>query len=117
MAELEATTVRKGNKKVSVTLSGWVVKFGTWWDDGHENNFYVGDKDTTCRATSPFPAARRSLPAGPAVTRSTVETAGNERFGAARSTRTQFNDNDLACSATSTRCSPICGSRATSGAP
>ena len=26
VAELEATTVRKGNKKVSVTLSGWVVK-------------------------------------------------------------------------------------------
>ena len=28
VAELEATTVRKGNKKVSVTLSGWVVKLG-----------------------------------------------------------------------------------------
>jgi hypothetical protein len=47
VAELEATTVRKGNKKVSVTLSGWVVKLGSWWDDGHESNFYIGDKDTT----------------------------------------------------------------------
>jgi hypothetical protein len=47
VAELEATTVRKGNKKVSVTLSGWVVKLGSWWDDGHETNFYTGDKDTT----------------------------------------------------------------------
>ena len=47
VAELEATTVRKGNKKVSVTLSGWVVKLGSWWDDGHEQNFYMGDKDTT----------------------------------------------------------------------
>ena len=47
VAELEATTVRKGNKKVSVTLSGWVVKDVTWWDDGHEKNVYVGDKDTT----------------------------------------------------------------------
>ena len=34
VAELEATTVRKGNKKVSVTLSGWVVKSFNWWDDG-----------------------------------------------------------------------------------
>ncbi len=34
VAELEATTVRKGNKKVSVTLSGWVVKTVNWWDDG-----------------------------------------------------------------------------------
>ncbi len=47
VAELEATTVRKGNKKVSVTLSGWVVKDVTWWDDGQETNVYVGDKDTT----------------------------------------------------------------------
>ena len=47
VAELEATTVRKGNKKVSVTLSGWVVKDMTWWDDGQESNVYVGDKDTT----------------------------------------------------------------------
>ena len=47
VAELEATTVRKGNKKVSVTLSGWVVKDVTWWDDGDETNVYVGDKDTT----------------------------------------------------------------------
>src|SRR5262250_3736582 len=47
VAELEATTVRKGNKKVSVTISGWMVKLGSWWDDGHETNFYTGDKDTT----------------------------------------------------------------------
>jgi len=45
VAELEATTVRKGNKKVSVTLSGWVVKSMNWWDDGHEGSFVVGDKD------------------------------------------------------------------------
>ena len=47
VAEHEATTARKGNKKVSVTLSGWVVKLGSWWNDGHESNFYTGDKDTT----------------------------------------------------------------------
>jgi hypothetical protein len=47
VAELEATTVRKGNKKVSVTLSGWVVKDAMWWDDGKEQNVYIGDKDTT----------------------------------------------------------------------
>jgi Gram-negative porin len=47
VAELEATTVRKGNKKVSVTLSGWLVKDAMWWDDGQETNVYIGDKDTT----------------------------------------------------------------------
>jgi hypothetical protein len=45
VAELEATTVRKGNKKVSVTLSGWVVKSINWWDDGDIDHVAVGDKD------------------------------------------------------------------------
>src|SRR3990172_6596541 len=47
VAELEATTVRKGNKKVSLTVSGWLVKSVNWWDDGVESNVYVGDKATT----------------------------------------------------------------------
>ena len=45
VAELEATTVRKGNKKVSVTLSGWVVKSINFWDDGDIDHVVVGDKD------------------------------------------------------------------------
>ena len=45
VAELEATTVRKGNKKVSVTLSGWVIKSMNYWDDGEIDHFVVGDKD------------------------------------------------------------------------
>ena len=45
VAELEATTVRKGNKKVSVTISGWVVKAVNWWDDDVGGDFWVGDKD------------------------------------------------------------------------
>ncbi len=49
VAELEATTVRKGNKKVSVTLSGWVVKSMNWWDDGDDQYFVVGDKDVDLR--------------------------------------------------------------------
>ncbi len=44
VAELEATTVRKGNKKVSVTISGWVVKTFNVWDDGNQTSAFVGDK-------------------------------------------------------------------------
>src|SRR6476620_12411206 len=40
VADLEATTVRKGNKKVSVQISGWIFKVGSWWADGHENGWY-----------------------------------------------------------------------------
>jgi predicted porin len=41
VAELEATTVRKGNKKVSVTLYGDINQQVLFWDDGVESNVYV----------------------------------------------------------------------------
>ncbi len=42
IAELEATTARKGNRKVSLTVSGWVNQAVFFWDDGVESNAYVG---------------------------------------------------------------------------
>src|SRR5262249_8261310 len=41
IAELEATTARKGNRKVSLTISGYVAQEVTWWDDGGETNVYL----------------------------------------------------------------------------
>lgn len=43
VAELEATTVRKGNRKVSVTLSGFVAHNVMYWDDGVRSDVYIGD--------------------------------------------------------------------------
>src|SRR5262245_61921913 len=45
IAELEATTARKGNRKVSRTISGWVNEQVLHWNDGTENNVYVGNND------------------------------------------------------------------------
>lgn len=46
MAELEATTARKGNRKVSLQLSGHVNRTVLFWDDGLERNAYsVGNKN------------------------------------------------------------------------
>lgn len=42
IAELEATTARKGNRKVSVTVSGWVNEAIFFWDDGVLQDAYVG---------------------------------------------------------------------------
>lgn len=42
VAELEATTARKGNRKVSLTVSGWINEQVMMWDDGTERNSYVG---------------------------------------------------------------------------
>src|SRR6476660_3211080 len=53
VAELEATTVRKGNKKVSVTLYGQVNRAALFWDDGAEQNTYVVDNNyESCASAS-----------------------------------------------------------------
>ena len=41
VAELEATTARKGNRKVSLEVSGFVNEALFLWDDGYESNAYV----------------------------------------------------------------------------
>src|SRR4026209_2388865 len=53
IAELEATTARKGNRKVSLTISGWVGEQVMYWDNDNpnplfdESNTYVGGLGTT----------------------------------------------------------------------
>lgn len=41
IADLEATTARKGNRKVKLAISGYVAQEITWWDDGGESNVYL----------------------------------------------------------------------------
>ncbi len=43
VAELEATAVRKGNRKVSLQISGHVGHQIMWWDDGTQKDMYIGD--------------------------------------------------------------------------
>ena len=45
VAELEATTVRKGNRKVSLELSGQVNKALLAWNDGKTSDVYVVDNN------------------------------------------------------------------------
>src|SRR5262245_51377250 len=45
VAELEATTARKGNRKVSLTVYGHVNQAVMFWDDGFEDNAYVVTND------------------------------------------------------------------------
>lgn len=46
IAELESTTARKGNRKVSLKVTGYVNRAVLFWDDGVENNAYsVGNKN------------------------------------------------------------------------
>jgi predicted porin len=45
IAELEATTARKGNRKVKLEVSGHVNEAVLYWDDSFEDNVYVVTND------------------------------------------------------------------------
>jgi predicted porin len=47
VAELEATTVRKGNRRVSLTLSGQVSRSVMYWNDGFAHDVYSVDNSLT----------------------------------------------------------------------
>ena len=89
IAELEATTARKGNRKVSVVISGTINQSALTWYDGKESNVYTVTNDNdrsrfsfAARATHQFgylelcgnslwgSIGRLELEAGGAVTRS-----------------------------------------------
>ena len=42
IAELESTTARKGNRKVKLTVSGWIHDALFTWDDGTQFDSYLG---------------------------------------------------------------------------
>jgi hypothetical protein len=46
VAELEATVAKKGTRKVSLTVYGWVNKMMMHWDDGVQSNNYLGVDNT-----------------------------------------------------------------------
>lgn len=47
IAELEATTARKGNRKVSLEISGHINEALLFWDDGFERNVYQVTNDNS----------------------------------------------------------------------
>jgi predicted porin len=47
IAELEATTARKGNRKVSLEIYGQINQSVLFWDDGFEDNAYVVTNDNS----------------------------------------------------------------------
>ena len=62
IAELEATTARKGNRKVSLTISGWVGEQVLWWDDGAARGTYVTGLGTTLASHVTFSGQATIMP-------------------------------------------------------
>src|SRR5262245_26509847 len=61
VAELEATTARKGNRKVSLTISGQVSTAVMFWDDGRRSDAYVVD-NTVSRTGFQFDGSAKINP-------------------------------------------------------
>jgi hypothetical protein len=97
IAELEATTARKGNRKVSLTVSGWVGQQVTWWDDGGQSNVYVNDLGTTLASHVKFTGQAQILPGWTAGYVLHLEAMGSDSL-----TMNQFqvDGNDLLTGAT-----------------
>ena len=64
IAELEATAARKGNRKVSLMISGWVNEEIALWDDGTERNAYIGTSPVQ-QSRFKFLARPKSIRTGP----------------------------------------------------
>lgn len=80
IAELEATTARKGNRKVSLTISGWVAEQVMWWDDGFESNVYVQGIGTTLASHFKMTGRAQIMPGWSAGYVLHVEVYGSENL-------------------------------------
>jgi hypothetical protein len=90
VADLEASTVQNGNKKLRVTISGWVFKMGAWWNDGRESQVYWGDAESTLSSNVQISATARITPEWSAGYVFRLEFPGNS--AAAGIVENQFND-------------------------
>jgi hypothetical protein len=108
IAELEATTARKGNRKVSLTVSGWVGQQVMWWDDGRETNAYVTDLGSTLGSHVKFTGQATIMPGWTAGYVLHLEAIGSDSLTTNQSTADGKSALVLA------RCSRSGSSRATS---
>jgi hypothetical protein len=62
VAELEATTARKGNRKMSLTITGQVHRMILGWDDGHDSDVYYGLDNTNSSSRFSFTGNAKVTP-------------------------------------------------------
>jgi hypothetical protein len=62
IADLEATTARKGNRKMSLTITGQVHRMILFWDDGRSSDAYYGIDNTNSSSRFSFTGTAKVTP-------------------------------------------------------
>jgi hypothetical protein len=94
IAELEATTARKGNRKVSLTISGYVAKEITYWDDGGESNVYLHGLGPTQATHVKFNGQAQVMPGVTAGYMLRIQSLADNPFGRNAVSGAAMNQND-----------------------
>ena len=93
IAELEATTARKGNRKVSLTITGYVAQELTMWDDGGEKNAYLHGLGPTQATNVRFTGQVQIMPGVTAGYMLRIQNLEDNAFGRDATTGASFNQN------------------------
>ncbi len=91
VAELEATTARKGNRKVSLSISGYVAQELTWWDDGAESNAYLHGLGPTQATHVKFTGEAQFMPGWKAGYTLRIQNLSDNPFGRNATTGAAMN--------------------------
>ena len=91
IAELEATTARKGNRNVSLTVSGYVAQEITMWDDGGERNVYLHGLGPTQATHVKFNGQAQIMPGWTAGYLMRIQNLSDNPFGRNATTGASMN--------------------------
>jgi predicted porin len=89
--DLEATAARRGNRKVSLTISGFVAQEITWWDDGGERNVYLHGLGPTQASHVKFTGEANVAPRWAAGYTLRIQNLSDNPFGRNASTGQAIN--------------------------
>ena len=93
IAELEATTARKGNRKVSLTVTGYVAQEITYFDDGGEQNVYLHGLGPTQATNVRFTGQATIAPGWVAGYMLRLQNLDDNAFGRNAATGDSINQN------------------------
>ncbi|MBS0232280.1 MAG: porin [Proteobacteria bacterium] len=96
IAELEATTARKGNRKVTLAISGYVAQELTWWDDGAESNAYLHGLGPTQATHVKFIGEAQFAPGWTAGHTLRIQNLADNPFGRNAATGAAINQSSAA---------------------